>query len=823
MAISCKSGNYVILSHTHVYILMNLCMVKQTFLFGLSFLLFAHTAFGHKPYRKSEIDSLRKVEISNRRAQAEEIRKNVVQVHFSPDYADSLLAQMEQFHIALNNITNQTKYSFKTQVIQKELQSMQSSIDIITQSVSHDSSVVNISDLQMYRGLLNDMEEKLRSWKDDLQENHDELQDMADQMNAFVRDSFTQKVAADSSFANLHLDEMLILNQRWKEAKSTTTGNLDSIIKLQAAVSTDYFDITELQNRTANLLAGSGKKAFQQEYSYIWNSSNPSISEVWVVTIQSIADRMSILRYYLKLNVTDWLYFVIAGILFFFWVFRNFRRIKNKETAEYQTDMRLKYIRPLPVLSSVIFILSLAPYYALDQPAIFIEIIMLVLLVPLSIQFWDMWPKKSFVLWLILVLLFVLVSCMNAIITPGWPLRVFLLVLNIASVCFGWFAIKEDKNLINGKIVRIYTALYIALNLFAIITNLTGRLTLAKIATSSAVIGLVQIMGLMVFMQVLIESFYLQMQSSRIAGGMSAKFNFEPVKANLYQLLGGISILLLVVIFITNIDLHYVVFGILDDIFNTPRKTGSTTFTLGNILTFGVILYSVSILQKYVGYFFGETEDDFLGDLDKKESRLVLFRLAIIVAGFFMAIVASGLPVDKVTVVLGALGVGIGLGLQNIVYNLVSGIILIFEKPMQIGDYIEVGDKKGRVQNIGIRSSKLITPDGSEVIVPNGDILSSHMVNWTRSNNHRRTELTFGIEPSSKLQLAKDTIVEELKTNSYVIQSEPVEILVNNLSENSAALTVNVWINSIYKEPEFKSELRSSIYTRLAAKEIKIV
>ena len=202
---------------------------------------------------------------------------------------------------------------------------------------------------------------------------------------------------------------------------------------------------------------------------------------------------------------------------------------------------------------------------------------------------------------------------------------------------------------------------------------------------------------------------------------------------------------------------------------------------------------------------------------------MVLFRLVIIMVGFFIAVVASGLPVDKVTVVLGALGVGIGLGLQNIVYNLVSGVILIFEKPMQIGDYIEVADKKGRVQSIGIRSSKLITSDGSEVIVPNGDILSSHMVNWTRSNNHRRTELTMEIEPASQLKTAKEIILKALKEDEHVIQELPAEILVNNLSEKSSAISINVWITSIYKEQEFRSEMLSKIYNLLAEKGIKIV
>ena len=102
---------------------------------------------------------------------------------------------------------------------------------------------------------------------------------------------------------------------------------------------------------------------------------------------------------------------------------------------------------------------------------------------------------------------------------------------------------------------------------------------------------------------------------------------------------------------------------------------------------------------------------------------------------------------------------------------------------MQVGDYIEVADKQGRVQNIGIRSSKLVTSDGSEVIVPNGDILSSHMVNWTRSNNNRRAQLSISIEPASELPNAKEIILAELKHSPHVIQERPVEILVNNLSE----------------------------------------
>ena len=304
---------------------------------------------------------------------------------------------------------------------------------------------------------------------------------------------------------------------------------------------------------------------------------------------------------------------------------------------------------------------------------------------------------------------------------------------------------------------------------------------------------------------------------------MEINFNYTSIQQGLYGLFSVCVVLLWLITLATNLEIYNPIRSFLDGFLNTPRAVGSTSFSIGNVITFIFVLYLSSVLQKYIGYFFGETEEDFLGDLDKKDSKLILFRIGIIVVGFFIAVVASGLPVDRVTVVLGALGVGIGLGLQNIVYNLVSGVILIFEKPMQIGDYIEVADKKGRVQSIGIRSSKLITSDGSEVVLPNGDILSSHMVNWTRSNNHRRTQLSIEIEPASELQAAMDIILKALKEDSHVIQELPAEILVNDLSEKSGSLTINVWINSIYKEQEFKSEMLPKIYTLLAEKNIKII
>ncbi len=102
--------------------------------------------------------------------------------------------------------------------------------------------------------------------------------------------------------------------------------------------------------------------------------------------------------------------------------------------------------------------------------------------------------------------------------------------------------------------------------------------------------------------------------------------------------------------------------------------------------------------------------------------------------------------------IVGALGVGIGFGLQNVVNNLVSGFILIFERSVQIGDTIQLTDLQGKVTQIGLRASRLRTFNGSEVVVPNGELISNRLINWTLSDRRRRLEVAVGVAYGSDLE-----------------------------------------------------------------------
>jgi small-conductance mechanosensitive channel len=401
---------------------------------------------------------------------------------------------------------------------------------------------------------------------------------------------------------------------------------------------------------------------------------------------------------------------------------------------------------------------------------------------------------------------------------PGLPGRWLMLLLNVGAAALGWAFwryLRHTKLL--AAFVRPVALFYVVLNVLAVLVGVTGRVSLAKLLTTTAGVALTQAVALSAFVRVVTEAFFLQAQHSRLAGGLGTRFSFGKMESGLRKGLTVVVGVLWLMLVFTNLNLYNLFYRLIEHLLTAPHKLGSTVFTLGGVLLFGGIIFLTVQLQKYVGYVFGETDDDFNADSGRKGSWLVVARLGIIGGGVLLATVASGLPVDKIAIVLGALGVGIGLGLQNIINNLVSGVILIFERPFQVGDYIEVKGQTGRVKDIGIRASKLTSQAGSEIILPNGDLLSNHVINWTLSNNHIRTELALALGPDIDLTEARRLISEEILANSNTLHKIAPEILLSGITTSGYDLKVLFWINNIRQEDVLKSELLSSIYQRLTA------
>jgi small-conductance mechanosensitive channel len=173
-----------------------------------------------------------------------------------------------------------------------------------------------------------------------------------------------------------------------------------------------------------------------------------------------------------------------------------------------------------------------------------------------------------------------------------------------------------------------------------------------------------------------------------------------------------------------------------------------------------------------------------------------LTRYVLLLAGFLLALGALGLDLTRITVLVSALGLGLGFGLQQIMNNFVSGLILLFERPVQVGDSIQMDGLSGDVLRIGIRSSTLRTSKGAEVIVPNSKMIEENVTNWTLSDRRRRCELERGVAAEDDVERVMETLVEVARRHPRVVAAPGPEALLVRLGRNSNHYQLRFWTDS---------------------------
>jgi potassium efflux system protein len=736
---------------------------------------------------------------------------------------DNLLLKLESVSSTLDSINKITQNGFDTDEIEEELPEMTENLSVINDNLVHYGKVLNVKNLQMFQVMLEDTRDELQTWRTSLFKYNKELVRMKKSMMHFAKDSTARVLAHDTAFVRLYFSEVKGIKEKWKHAKLFTDANLLRITQLQAKVSKSYFQTIELHEMVGQRLKEFRRRNFGKEYNPIYEiETNPHEDKQTVSLVKkSYKGQRYILGYYFKKHWINQILIVLVGIGFFAWVFVNFRKVKLSGKMQELNSDDFKYLRAIPILATLVVMFNLAPFFDLNPPATYVEIMQFFLLIVLTILFAKNWQRQLFYYWLVIIALYVLITITNGSITPGVKTRTALLSLNIASLLFGiLFTWRIRKALALPATVKIVLVIYVVLNGAATILNIFGRVSLAKVLTIAAIFGLTQIIGLSIFIQIITEAFFLQMKSSRIINGNASRLDYDKILRAVKRFLSYIMIVLWVIIFASNLGVYSNMYTAIEYFLLKERSFGSLVYSLWDVLLFFIILYLSNIAQKYVGYFFGASDDEFIPD--KRGSRLVVLRLFLLIIGFLLAITASGLPLDKITIVLGALGVGIGLGLQNIVNNLVSGIILIFEKPFEIGDSIEVGTKKGRVKDMGIRSSRLVTSEGSEIIVPNGDLLSGQVTNWSLNDNMIRSEITFKVAPDV-IASVKELVVKILNDNAGVIRKNTVQVLVSSLTNEGAEFKVRFWINNVRKESDIKSEIYTEMYKKFKEGNIAII
>lgn len=248
-------------------------------------------------------------------------------------------------------------------------------------------------------------------------------------------------------------------------------------------------------------------------------------------------------------------------------------------------------------------------------------------------------------------------------------------------------------------------------------------------------------------------------------------------------------------------------------VFSADGRTVTVSLLVMLLGSFIGVIVFVSILRRVV-----------VGRLIKKFSveQGVLYSVSIVVQyiigtiAFFVILYATGLDISSLTVIFGAFGVGIGFGLQNIVNNLVSGVVILIERHVRVGDRIEVGDVEGDIVSIALRATTVITNEGIAIVVPNAQFITSTVVNRSLQNRRVRFKLPVGVAYASDPDHVRTVLMQAAATHGGVLTDPEPTVIFDKFGDSSLDFFLWVWTETYIKSPiVFRSELNFAIHRAL--------
>lgn len=209
--------------------------------------------------------------------------------------------------------------------------------------------------------------------------------------------------------------------------------------------------------------------------------------------------------------------------------------------------------------------------------------------------------------------------------------------------------------------------------------------------------------------------------------------------------------------------------------------------------------------------------------LGTRESIGTIVKYILIIAGIFSILQTNGIDLSAFGVLAGAIGVGIGFGLQNITNNFISGLIILFEQPIKVGDRIEVGDVNGDVVKISSRSTTVITNDNISIIVPNSKFIDTEVINWSHNEYRIRFNFPVGVSYKEDPQHVRKILIEIADAHEGVLKIPAPDVLLDSYGDNSINFNLRVWTSSYVNKPRvLRSELYYEVFRRFGAEKIEI-
>lgn len=745
-------------------------------------------------------------------------------INKSDTSVSTLLHKVEQYTTTFNQISNNLNEGLDTADVGQQLPSVTRRLSKIDTLINTQKSST-LRYLFVLRDILDRTQSELKGWQSDLDDINALLLQNQNDLIKFTKDSLVKAKPTDSLLKNTFFVQRKAVWILWRNTDANNRADLSKVNFLQDKVAIAYTNVLDESDRIDSKIRKFADKAVDGEFGYIWERE-PQFDNFRSPLNSTIKINKLLFNYVIKNETLTHLagFFFLAIILT--WIVFNRIKVKRDSKLSEEVAHKINFIYKRPILSSLLVATATVPYFYSHPPVVFTEVLFLFPMVFVLIFIKSEFPPTKFKFLHILFWITLVYGVSNLFIEITNLDRFVILILSIISIIAGLSFYKPIKK--NPEAYLPYSGLvlkiFICLQFFSLVLNITGRFSLAKIIGVTAVFNLWLLVILYFVIHIIIQGLFLQYKTKK-TGSLLDWVDYTIIEEKFTKVLTFLASLIWLFFLFQNLNIDDAARDYLTDLLSQSHTVGGASFTFQGFVIFIAVIWLSSIISRIISYFYDVSSmrvTDLSIQKKKNRTSTLLIRLGVFSVGFILAVAASNFPLDKVTIIISAFGVGIGFGLQNIVNNLVSGLILAFEKPIQIGDIIEVDSRSGTIREIGIRSSRLATADGAEVIIPNGDLISHHVINWTLSNNNRRIELIIGVAYGSDIQKVKK-ILEDMLCNREDIMTDPApSVFVHNLNESSVDFRMFFWAADINTWLRLKSAVLSDIYNKFAEEGVEI-
>jgi small-conductance mechanosensitive channel len=656
-------------------------------------------------------------------------------------------------------------------------------------------------------------------WQHTIHHNNELLVEKANEIMQIKNEIIQFRANADSIFritfdasinqlsARQRTGEMLIL-----KALRRSTAIENKIVDINTQIYLFYSDISrQLKEKETALIT--------RELPPVWRSTPDTYaSSIRLVLSASFQQTLESMRYYGEMSLWRIIIFRVLIVLLCMIPIKIFNDERRKK--KILIDTNLTFLAKFPKTASVVMCMALSPFIFVHPPHAFMEFILIGLTLTVTMLTLKNYPLLNKTLVMILIIAFLILYLINFFVTPTFAGRLvytssillliplFLLYKKIPSYQVAF--VKTVRGLLGILALHI-----VAGWILVILGYYTLGRSVILAAYSLLIISMIlriAIFTLLDYIEIMAYFFNKKVRTVKINAGF--------IHSRTKPLLIIAAVIFIMMAYLYNMNVFDLVKSEIDTFMLSQRKIGNATFTIMSILLFFVSVYLSFILATLIRHAFEPQDDQNVKKRNSLGSYLLLFRLLILCAGFVVGILASGLALTNFAIFLGAMGVGIGFGLQNIVSNLVSGLIIAFERPFVVGDILDFENETCKVKEISLRATMVSNSEGADILIPNNNLLSENLKNWTISNKHRVVELrvltTQAANPENVMAIIGNCIGDDKN-----IFKERSMVLLSDINETGLVFTVKVLVTDLANSSKIKSQLFSRIHGEFSRQGIR--